>query len=136
MFSRENDVRRWLCKHRKVWWVENKLGGSAGFPDAVVAGQRGAVFLELKLARPRGPTGWVVEASPAQALALQTMSAAGLTAWLVAGIQGTRQLGALEGGAGMVRLGSSCRSGGRKAYLVPSWNYVWNEAEGWLGELG
>ena len=136
MFKTENDVRRWLKNHGPVWWVENKRGGSAGFPDAIAARGGKALFLELKLASSREGGGWTMEAAPAQILALRGLDAAGLEAWVVAGVEGTTVLGALKAGRGLTRLSDSKGVGRRGLYWAEKWDISWLVGDPWPEKIG
>lgn len=87
MFQSEGDLREWLrmASEGKVWWFENKRGGTFGFPDAMVVHEGRPVFLELKVAE-----GGCVEAHPSQLNVVRELRMAGLDAAFVCGVRGER----------------------------------------------
>lgn len=120
----ESEVRRWLKQHiaakgRRVWWFENKVGGSMGFPDALVCIHARAVFLELKHVSLGGRGREVVEAAPGQLRRLEELRAEGLDAWILCGSEDGMIKVTLP--LLMKRVGESKSIGGRKAYCITRW---------------
>ena len=113
IFRSEGDVRRWLRKAAsRVWWFENKRGGSFGFPDSMVIHLGRPVFVELKLEEC-----WHVEAHPSQLNVVQELRAAGAAAAFLAGRKGAGEL-ALFGPGAMERVGHTSGFGGRTRYSL------------------
>ena len=110
-FKTEAGVRAWLKREADaVWWVENKRGGTAGFPDAIVSFRGVLMFFELKLAEGRR-----FKAAPAQINLVRQLRKFGHPAFIVGGVAGTRNLWAAE--PEMVkRVGSSSGAGRRVVY--------------------
>ena len=91
-FKAEADVRRWLeARVSRVWWVENKRGGTFGFPDAIAVGKTALWFLELKLAVRSGAQ-ITIKARPAQMVVLRQLVGAGLNAGILFGIKGEKEV--------------------------------------------
>ena len=133
IFRNEAAVRRMVKREAdKAWWIEGKSGSSAGLPDALVSYGGRMVACELKLATPRLPQGWTVEASPAQISTLRGLRSGGLNSWLLAGIAGTDLCGALWDVDRMIRLTSQGGIGGRVRYLIKDWDYEWSSTESGL----
>lgn len=133
-FKSEQDLRAWLRKKfERVWWIENKRGGTFGLPDCFVVCRGRAVFLELKLARLRKGTGWVIDLAPAQRLAFLELRRAGVEVWIVAALQGTSEIGALGRIDGLVAAGRT--QGRRLPYAVKDWCLKGSASTGleWLG---
>ena len=107
VFSAEADVRRWLEAQGwgAVWWFENASGGTFGFPDAMVACDGRATFIELKLAHFEAQ-GLVAEVRNAQKINIRKLRAAGMVARFMAGVAGTRSVVHWEHDA-MVALGGT-----------------------------
>jgi len=125
-FRTEADVRRALkAAADAVWWVENKRGGTPGFPDAVAVIGRRAAFLELKLAESDR-----FKAAPAQINVLRDLRRAGQPAWILAGIAGTGRLWA-AGPDGVTRLGLSSGVGRRVVYRAERFDFEGEIPEFW-----
>lgn len=118
MFQSEGNVREWLraASGGKVWWLENKRGGTFGFPDAMVVHEGRPVFLELKIAE-----GGCIEAHPSQLNVVQGLRAAGLGAAFLCGV---RSHAAHDGRLLLVmpdeleRVSANKRFGGRHKYQI------------------
>lgn len=93
-FANEGKVRDLLRKalKRRVYWIENRRGGTHGMPDAVVGTSRGALFIELKVGV-IGEGCIRFRADAKQPLVGRQMIEAGLdVAWLIAEKGGRRLL--------------------------------------------
>lgn len=118
MFKSEGDVREWLraASGGKVWWFENKRGGTFGFPDAMVVHEGRPVFLELKIAEE-----WRFEAHPSQLNVVRDLRSAGLDSAFLCGVRGQRSL---DGRLLLVmpdeleRVSANKRFGGRHKYQI------------------
>jgi len=120
-FSKEADVRRWLDNTADaVWWIENKQGGTMGFPDALFSLRQRSALAELKLVK----EGMIVEATPQQVNVISDMKAHGLLAGIIGGIEGCRELIWAEPEA-LERVGESVGIGGRKRYVVRRFVCFW-----------
>jgi len=115
-FNNESDVRKWLKERASTcFWIENKRGGTMGFPDAIaVVGER-LIFAELKLVKCDSVGRLWVEASPQQANVLVEMKAAGLCSGVIGGLEGGGSVVWVEP-EWLVRAGNSGEIGGRKRY--------------------
>lgn len=111
-FHSEDDVREWLrvASEGRVWWFENKRGGTFGFPDAMVVHERRAVFLELKIIE-----GGCMMAHPSQLNVVRELRAAGLHAALLGGVKGGSRL-RLLGPWAIERVSETAGFGGRQRY--------------------
>lgn len=118
MFQSEGDVREWLreASGGKVWWFENKRGGTFGFPDAMVVHGGRPVFLELKIAE-----GGCVEAHPSQLNVVRELRAVGLDAAFLCGVKSKRFLAGrllLVMPDELERVSANKRFGGRHKYQI------------------
>ena len=111
-FHSEDDVREWLraASEGRVWWFENKRGGTFGFPDAMVVHEGRAVFLELKIME-----GGCIMAHPSQLNVVRGLRAAGLGAAFLCGVKGGSWLRLLGPGA-LERVSETAGFGGRQRY--------------------
>jgi hypothetical protein len=101
-FDKEDDVRRVvartaLAQNIGVFWVENKAGGTAGFPDVVLIRGRETVFAELKVGERKGDK-VVFEARNAQRIGLRKIRKAGGIGVVIIGIVGSKTLFIGRGG--------------------------------------
>lgn len=112
MFRSEDGVRKWLhaASGGEVWWFENKLGGTFGFPDAMVVHEGRAMFLELKIIEKGHLT-----AHPSQLNVLWGLRSAGLHAAFLCGLKGGSSLRLLGPGA-VKRVSETAGFGGRQRY--------------------
>ena len=112
-FKTEEGVRAWLKREAdRVWWVENKRGGTFGFPDSVAWAGGALMFLELKLSE-----GGVFKAAPAQINVLRQLNEANQPAWIVGGVKNTDEMW-VASFDGVARIGSSKGIGNRVPYMV------------------
>ena len=112
MFRSEGDVRKWLqaASEGRVWWFENKRGGTFGFPDAMVVHEGRAMFLELKIIE-KG----CVTANPSQLNVVRELRSVGLHAAFLCGLKGGSSLRLLGPGA-LKRASETAEFGGRQRY--------------------
>jgi len=128
-FNSESDVREWLRKEASsCWWVENKRGGTMGFPDAVAVVERRLIFAELKLVKCDSAGQLWVEASPQQVNVLLEMKAADLCSGVIGGLEGGKSAFWAEP-EWLVRAGNSGKIGGRKRYDLARFQ----DFGGWVG---
>lgn len=116
MFKSEDDVREWLraASGGRVWWFENKRGGTFGFPDAMVVHEGRAVFLELKIIEEG-----CLMAHPSQLNVVRELRAAGLGAAFLCGVKEKKSPDGrliLIGPEALERASANKRIGGRHKY--------------------
>lgn len=126
MIRNEGDVRKLVkASFKTVWWIENKHGGTLGFPDAIVAEPGGrATFLELKVMEEASEGAFRLEATPAQLNVLKDMLDLEFNAALLVGWKGTRNVGLVDPRA-VKRVSESAALGGRKVYEVRASDVDW-----------
>jgi len=95
-FETEEDVRKLVLRLSKaegfsVFWVENKGGGTEGFPDAVLVRGPETVFAELKIGERKGEE-IHFEARNAQRIVLRKIAKAGAKPVLIVGERGSRTI--------------------------------------------
>lgn len=125
-FKNENDVRKAVReKAISVWWIENKRGGTAGFPDCVACFVRGeGCFIELKLVSGHENGALSVEAAPQQLRIVEELLEAGMKAFFLGGLKGSQDVGIWPPRA-MKRVGKSGRIGARVRYDLNPTEIVW-----------
>jgi hypothetical protein len=125
-FKSEDDVRKMIKKKaHRVWWVENKRGGTEGFPDAVIAAMGRPIFAELKIAERYHLGGWKMEIAPTQLNVLRDMRNSGFRAMIIAGIAGTEIVGVIntiDRLMAIERISETVGTGRRGLYRAPGWD--------------
>jgi hypothetical protein len=95
-FETEDDLRRVIERlgtrsGALVAWVENKSGGTPGFPDSILMKAGQSLYLELKVGSWRAGE-LIVEARNAQRICLRKMARAGIEALVVVGEIGSTRV--------------------------------------------
>lgn len=97
-FRTESDVRSWVRSRygKSVWWVEHAAGGTIGFPDAVLAIDGRAVFVELKCSPVTIDGRWTPTLRASQKAVGKSMAERGFKVLVLVGGKGTEYLWAID----------------------------------------
>ena len=130
VFSRglmvEHELRTWLKAHRRVWRIENKMGGDFGFPDCLLSLNGSPAFVELKIASLCKDNNWaLIWATQKQIDQVRALQAEGWLAFFLCGGRGKRSFGiCLDTKQLIPVVKANHKPGQRMQFIVSNWDFT------------
>lgn len=122
----EEEIRHWLKAHRRVWRIENKMGGDFGFPDCLASLGGLPTFIELKISHPyteNNPSAiWATQKQIDQVRALQ---AEGWLAFFLCGVRSSKHYGICLDTKHLIPvIKANHKPGQRMQFIVSNWDFM------------
>lgn len=98
VFHKETDLRRWFKRQfpQQVFWIENRIGGSFGFPDALLGYRQRLIPFEFKLGRKKENGLWVFDLRPSQYEKIRNLSNLDIQVFILIANKNNKEIGLIS----------------------------------------
>lgn len=98
VFHKEIDLRRWFKRQfpKQVFWLENRIGGSFGFPDALLGYRQRLIPFEFKIGKKKENGLWSFNLRPTQYETIRNLSNLGIQVFILIANKEGKEIGLIS----------------------------------------